>query len=303
MHNTSASADKTGTHSALSTTHVWFQTLVVFLTLVFLPSSILAQEIKPIEPCPATPLASPTEQPRASEKLIDSSIPEDAEVLKVLEPYRAKVRELDVVIGTVEGDLKRSRVGGGSLGNFVADGLRTEAARRLSEPIALTLVNGGGLRKSSIAAGTLRVQDIFELLPFENALIAIDLTGEQLMKLLKAAINSGDAQSGALVTYKLKPDERPDFVSASLIGKDGTVKEIDPKALYRIVTIDYLYRLGSGNYAILREGKNMKPVGVTMRDALINYVKSETANRRNIRSTLDGRFKQVGTVTTEGATK
>jgi 2',3'-cyclic-nucleotide 2'-phosphodiesterase (5'-nucleotidase family) len=303
MHNTSASEDKTRSPFALSTTGVWFQALVVFLTLVFVPAAVLAQESKPIEPCPATPLASPTEQPRASEKLVDSSIPDDAEVLKVLEPYRAKVRDLDVVIGTLEDDLKRSKVGAGSLGNFVADGLRTEAARRLGEPIAVTLINSGGLRKSSIATGTLRVQDIFELLPFENGLIVIDLTGEQLMKLLKAAINSGDAQSGALVTYKVKPDERPDFVSASLIGKDGTVREIDPKAVYRIVTIDYLYRLGSGNYAILREGQNMKPVGVTMRDALINYVKSETANRRNIRPVLDGRFKQVGTITSEGAPK
>jgi hypothetical protein len=41
---------------------------------------------------------------------------------------------------------------------------------------------------------------------------------------------------------------------------------------------------------ILHEGKNMKELGITLRDAIMNYVKSETAAGRTIKSTLDGRF-------------
>ncbi len=41
-------------------------------------------------------------------------------------------------------------------------------------------MNGGGLRKNDIAAGELRASDIFELLPFENALVALEVTGAQL---------------------------------------------------------------------------------------------------------------------------
>ena len=66
--------------------------------------------------------------------------------------------------------------------------------------------------------------------------------------------------------------------------------EIDPKATYTIVTIDYLLNLGSGNYSILQEGKNAKPLGMTLRDAVMDYVKAETAAGRPIKATLDGRF-------------
>jgi hypothetical protein len=45
-----------------------------------------------------------------------------------------------------------------------------------------------------------------------------------------------------------------------------------------------------GDYSILRAAKTIKPIGLTIRDVMINYVKSETAAGREIRPTLDGRF-------------
>ena len=118
-----------------------------------------------------------TVSPKATEILIDASIPDDPDILKMLEPYRARVRELEVVIGRLEGDLRKGRIGAGSLGNFVTDGLRAEASRKLGNPVVLMVTNGGGMRKNSIAEGELRVRDIFELAPFENSLISVDLTG------------------------------------------------------------------------------------------------------------------------------
>jgi len=56
------------------------------------------------------------------------------------------------------------------------------------------------------------------------------------------------------------------------------------------VTIDYLINVGGDRYAILREGKNARPLGITLRDAIIAYVKSETAAGRDIKANLDGRF-------------
>ena len=82
------------------------------------------------------------------------------------------------------------------------------------------------------------------------------------------------------------------MVSAALIDQDRETP-IDPQATYTIVTIDYLYKLGSGSYSILQEGKNVRPLGVTIRDAIMEYVKSETAAGRPIKSTLDGRFALI----------
>lgn len=238
--------------------------------------------------------AGVTTRTNVTETLIDESIPDDPAILKVLEPYRAPVRELNVIIGRLEGDLRKGRVGAGSLGNFVTDSLRNAARRKLGQPVVLMVTNSGGMRKSSIAAGDLRVRDIFELVPFENKLIRVDLTGEQVLTILKAVVADRDAQSGAHVTFRYSTDNKPEIIGAKLIGTHGREYNINPKTIYRVVTIDYLYNLKSGNYSILRESKNVAPLGITLRDALLDYVKSETAKGHLIRSKLDNRFTQIG---------
>src|SRR6267378_4330543 len=225
---------------------------------------------------------------RVTETAIDASIPDDPRLDKMLAVYSPKVRELEVVLGKLRGELKKSGTGAGSLGNFITDGMRAQASLKTGKPVAVALMNGGGIRRNNIGEGELKARDIFELLPFENALITVDLTGEQLTKLLKLIVSSREAQSGARITYKTNPDKSSEMESARLRDAGGE-REIDPNATYTITTIDYLYRVG-GRYGILQQGKNMKELGITLRDAIMNYVKSETAAGRDIKPNLDGRF-------------
>jgi len=102
-------------------------------------------------------------------------------------------------------------------------------------------------------------------------------------------LDSRDAQSGAKVHYRMNAD-KAELVSAKFLDSRGQETEIDPKATYSIVTIDYLLNLASGSYSILQRGKNPRPLGITLRDALMNYVKAETAAGRPIQATLDTRF-------------
>ena len=244
---------------------------------------------------PATMPAARAQQPanapardihaRVTETQVDSSIPDDPAVDKMLAVYSPKVHELDVIIGKLKGELRKGGIGAGSLGNFVADGMRAEAGLKLGKHVDLALMNGGGLRRQNIGEGELRARDVFELLPFENALVTLDLTGEQLLKLLGVIVSSREAQSGARITYISKADRSFQLESARL-GE----KEIDPKATYTIVTIDYLVNVGGERYGVLREGKNTRPLNITLRDAIMEYVKSETAAGRDIKPNLDGRF-------------
>lgn len=226
---------------------------------------------------------------RITEIQADSSVPDDPEVEKMLQTYAPRVRALNEVIGTLKGELKKGGIGAGSLGNFVADALRDRAQVKTGKPVLLAITNSGGLRKSAIAEGDLRAGDIFELLPFENALVTVDLTGEQLRRFLDVILKNRDAQSGARITYRTNDKKENESVSVKL-GNRGNEVEIDPKATYTIATIDYLVKRG-GDYAILQEGKNLQPLSLTMRDAVLDYVKSETAAGRPIKSTLDGRFR------------
>jgi len=256
----------------------------VVLTLFAVP---VFGQATAIQPC--TPTTSP---PRARLLSVDDSVPADPDVEKIIAPYSEKVSELSKVIGRLEGGLAKSGPGAGTLGSFVSDAIRAQAKAKLGKPVVLAIMNAGGLRKNDIAAGDLRASDIFELLPFENALIALDVTGEQLGKLLQLATR--DAQSGARIHFKYNDRDRPEFISGKLVDENGNEQEIDPNKTYTIVTIDYLLRLGSGSYAVLQEAKNPTPLNITIRDAVMNYVKSETGAGRVIRGAVDKRFVQVG---------
>jgi 2',3'-cyclic-nucleotide 2'-phosphodiesterase (5'-nucleotidase family) len=265
----------------------------LLIWVLFFAAPALAQQ-------PAPQRASPTPEPkepttsrdvheRVTETLIDSSIPDDQSVDRMVAVYSPKVRALDNIVGRLNGELRKSGVGAGSIGNLATDGMRAEAALKLGKPIDVAVMNGGGLRRNSIAEGELRARDIFELLPFENALVTLDLTGEQLLKLLGIVVSGREAQSGARLTYVTKADKTSQLEKAKLLDLAGREKEIDPQATYTIVTIDYLYNVG-GRYSVLRDGKNVKALGITLRDAIIDYVRSETAAQREIKAKLDDRF-------------
>jgi len=239
----------------------------------------------------ATPAPTPANiNATVTETSVDSSLPHDPAVDKMLTVYNPKVRALDEVIGKLKGDLKKGGVGTGSLGNFVTDGIRSEASRKLGKPIVLAVTNGGGLRKNVIPEGDLRLRDIFELLPFENALVAFDLTGAQVLDLLRVVVSHRDAQSGARIKYRTNSNNQPELESARLLI-DGVEKEIDPAAIYTVISIDYLLNVTGGDYAaVLKQARNTRPLGLAIRDAITNYVKAETAAGREIQSTFDGRF-------------
>ncbi|MFN2512074.1 MAG: 5'-nucleotidase C-terminal domain-containing protein [Pyrinomonadaceae bacterium] len=325
--------NKTETSPEIRLRHAWFERLFMLGVLATTIHCVAAQQEQPIQPCvvekpcvsevtsaskaksaskrtPASKRTHARKKTSASEPrsatapatigrgvsgiLVDASIPGDPALEKIVAPYSAKVRALEVVIGKLEVELKKGTVGGGNLGNFVTDGMRAQSTARLGKPVLLAITNSGGLRKNTIAPGKLRAADIFELLPFENALAEVDLNGEQLLKLLNVVVSAGDALSGARIHYRMNADKRPELVSARLLDHQGREMEIDPKATYSIVTIDYLLKLASGRYSILQEGKNVRPLGVTIRDALMDYVKAETAAGRTIKATLDDRFVQTG---------
>jgi 2',3'-cyclic-nucleotide 2'-phosphodiesterase (5'-nucleotidase family) len=227
---------------------------------------------------------------RASEDLIDGSINDDPELQKIIAPYKTKVDELNKPIGKLAGDLKKGGMGGGSLGNFVADALRAVAEKRLGKPVLLAVINTSGLRKNDIKAGDVSTTDIFELLPFENALVTLDLTGEQLRRFMDVNVARRNAQSGARILYRNNAEKKQAEIVSIKLGTRDSETDIDPKATYTIVTIDYLVKRG-GDYAVLQEGKNVRPLGVTMRDAVLEYVKAETAAGRDLKANLDGRFR------------
>jgi hypothetical protein len=91
-------------------------------------------------------------------------------------------------------------------------------------------------------------------------------------------------------------DNKPQLESVRLLV-NGKEQEIDPNATYKVVSIDYLWKRTAnvpseteGNYSVLGQAKKIEPLGLTIRDAIIDYVKRETRAGRDLKVNLDGRF-------------
>jgi len=143
------------------------------LAIAWLPLALLLTSATGVLPQKPAPKTTPTTQTpvtpadvraRITETAVDPATPNDPAVDKMLAPYSPKVRELEVVIGKLKGELRKGGTGAGSLGNFVTDGMRWQASLRAGKPVALALMNSGGMRRNAIGEGELKARDIFELL-------------------------------------------------------------------------------------------------------------------------------------------
>jgi len=147
---------------------------------------------------------------------------------------------LDEPVGTVEEPIVRSEetVHGGEcrLGNLVAD------AYRAATDADVGLQNAGGLRLGHDLAGEVTLADLLSVLPFEEPIVVVELTGAELRAALSemsaAVVDFGEDGwwhghlSGARVVWD---DDREELIDARVDGE-----RVDPDRLYRVATPEYL---------------------------------------------------------------
>ncbi|MCS6817989.1 MAG: 5'-nucleotidase C-terminal domain-containing protein [Blastocatellia bacterium] len=215
---------------------------------------------------------------------VDASAGEDKTVKDLVARYGERLRaEMRTVIGRADQDLIKG-LGGGSLGAFVADVIRRTAEQITGEPIHAALQNSGGLRRP-IPRGKITLGTIYEVMPFENQIVVLEISGETLLALIRHLVARGnervtDALSGVHIVAC-----RGELKTASVDGRP-----IEPHAIYRLATSDYLHQ-GGGGYAMLATARTVIPTGMTIRDALINFIRHEAASGRAIAASAEERFR------------
>src|SRR5262245_27999667 len=163
----------------------------------------------------------------------------DRDVTKVLEPFIDRVKvKMTEVIGEATDDLFYSRVIESSLADAVADAFREKGKTQIA------FHNTGGIR-ANMRKGKITWGNAFEVLPFQNTLVTLKLTGAQLKKTLERGLVTTVgvlAQSGLRVQFdRMKPPGQQ-VVSALLV--DGT--PLDDSKLYSITTNDFVVAGGDG---------------------------------------------------------
>ncbi len=168
----------------------------------------------------------------------------DQTVLQAMQPAEQAVAELQQKeLGlTVPQALGRVYEGESELGSFLADSLRAMSKSDIA------LMNPGGLR-ADLKEGPLTYGGVYEVIPFDNAVATLELTGEQLDRLLTAAFGSkkGVFQVSGL-EVKLSRCVVPDRLRGfSLPGG----KKWDPAKKYKVALPDFLARGGDGLAPVL----------------------------------------------------
>jgi 2',3'-cyclic-nucleotide 2'-phosphodiesterase (5'-nucleotidase family) len=188
----------------------------------------------------------------------------DEAVAASIKSYDDQIRgEFGRVVGETRVDL-RKRPFESNIGNLVCDAMRRAARSEVA------IQNNGGLR-TSIPAGKITMEQVYTLLPFDNNLMTMDLTGAQIADILEYnAKTEGMLQvSGLRVVYDLAAPEGSRVKELTIGGKPA-----DRSRIYRVTTNDFL-AAGGDRFGMFREGKNAV-VGDDIRDALLDYLKKQS---------------------------
>ena len=208
---------------------------------------------------------------------ITDSLAADPGLESLVTPFRAEMSTLTAeVIGTTPRELTSGRPEG-TLGNFAADALLWSARRHADRPVHIALTNNGGLR-TTVGPGDITVGRMFELMPFENMVVLIELTAAEVDSLAtQLARNGGDPIAG----FELVIDAAGERAESVTIGGSP----LHPDSSYTLATSDYLAN-GGGPYTILWSVTRRRELPLLLRDAFIEYVH----DRGTIDPQLDGRI-------------
>ncbi len=171
------------------------------------------------------------------------------------------------MVGEFAADTARQYTRECPIGNLVADAMRDLF------PSDVALMNSGGIQ-SDIKGGPFTVGDLFAVLPFDNQVVNMTLTGQDLLEVLSisASLKRGLLQiSGGRYTFAHRAEE--DFeLKDVVIGSEP----LDPTRAYKVTTNSFLAEGGDGFWAFKR-GKEVQ-YGPLQREAVRTYLQRMTAS-------------------------
>lgn len=156
--------------------------------------------------------------------------------------------------------------GESALGNLIAD------AQRWATAADIACMNPGGIR-ADLDAGEVTWGELFTIQPFGNGLVAMDLTGAQLLTLLRQQWVGQTFPrilkcSGLSYTWDANLPAETDRISSVMVGDSPLLAD----QVYR-VTVNSFMAAGGDNFTVLVQGTNRVGGDVDL-DALIDYIET-----------------------------
>lgn len=203
----------------------------------------------------------------------------DEDVTAMIAPYKVEVdKEMNEVLGNVPADLTK-RKPESTLGNWYSDAMIDIAAKK-GYNADFAISNYGGLRIPQITAGPLTMGELFELCPFDNLLVIVEMKGDIVDSLLQQTAST----EGWPVSKGIKmviTDKK--MVQCTIQGVP-----LSTSATYKVAMPDYVANGGDGLKVLITQKRVQ--TALLIRDMLIEYARDATASGKEITSSIDGRI-------------
>lgn len=205
------------------------------------------------------------------------TIEPSAEAVALVREIEAEGGTLCEQVGCAARALGRNSDGESEVGNFV-----TDAMLAAFEGADVAIANAGGLR-ANISQGPLLREHLHAVMPFDNRLMLVEMTGAQLALLLRIGASGahGIFHAGG-VQYRLDPlatdgtdlngdGQVEEWETVRLCGVSSVAGEaFRPDRIYRVVVTDFLYT-GGDHTSPAFAGTTVLDEGAFLRDALYAY--------------------------------
>jgi len=206
---------------------------------------------------------------------MDSTAEVSSKVQQLIEPYKVQLdAEMNKVIAVCTEDMPKGRPES-TLGNWMSDAILDRANVLSAVPIDFAMQNAGGIRIPMLREGNITKGKIFELMPFDNALVVVHLDMELLMQFLDRVAESGGWPVSKNFYMKIKNDK----ASVVKINNEPITERI-----YNVALPDYIANGGSDCPMLIGCDRTVYPV--LLRDVFVEKATEDGI----IRSKVEGRI-------------
>ena len=202
---------------------------------------------------------------------INQQILSDSSIVKYYQPFKKNLEE-SLMNTPISYSPETYKKNDGEL-NSTLSNMFADATYEMSNPvfnkmsgknIDIVLLNNGGIR-SIISKGNISEKTAFELMPFENSIVVLELSGLSIIEMIDylRKVKLQHPISGLQITLN-------NDYSVNEVKINGVSIENEKK--YYVATTDYLLEGGDKMY-FLAETTKTTDINYKMRDILIDYFK------------------------------
>ncbi len=218
------------------------------------------------------------------------AITPDAETSELVTRYKERITPIEQrPIGVSEENITRATTPAGesAMGDLIADAQRDFTAEGVNAPADFAFMNPGGIR-ADIAPGETTYGELFFVQPFDNQVVRMNLTGNQIYRLLEQQFqvdNNGNPRTRILQVSGLKVFYNASNPAGSRITEirdsQGTLDTTDDAPLDRTATYSVaansFIATGGDGFTVFKEGTNPTTLGSDL-DALEAYIEKLVEN-------------------------